>query len=112
MTAVRADGIEIPVELAITRIPLDGPPSFTGYLREITERKQAEENLRRSEAFLAEGQQLSRVGSFSWRVATDEIMWSDELYRIFDIEQVSAGDVRRYRPANPPRRRAGVQVTD
>ena len=87
MTAVRADGIEIPVELAITRIPLDGPPSFTGYLREITERKQAEESLRRSEAFLAEGQQLSRVGSFSWRVATDEIMWSDELYRIFDIER-------------------------
>ena len=86
MTAVRADGVEIPVEIAITRIPLDGPPSFTGYLRDITERKRAEEELRRSEAFLAEGQQLSRVGSFSWRVATDEIMWSDELYRIFEID--------------------------
>ena len=70
MTAVRADGVEIPVELAITRIPLDGPPSFTGYLRDITERKRAEETLRRSEAFLAEGQHLSRVGSFSWRLAT------------------------------------------
>ena len=66
MTAVRADGSEFPAELAITRIPLDGPPSFTGYLRDITERKQAEEELRRSEAFLAEGQLLSRVGSFSW----------------------------------------------
>ena len=32
MTAVRADGSEFPVELAITRIPSDGPPSFTGYL--------------------------------------------------------------------------------
>src|SRR6266481_4095027 len=41
MTAVRAGGSEFPVELAITRIPLDGPPSFTGYLRDITERKQA-----------------------------------------------------------------------
>jgi PAS domain S-box-containing protein len=87
MTAVRADGREIPVEIAITRIALDGPPSFTGYLREITDRKQAEENLRRSEAFLAEGQQLSRVGSFSWRVATDEITWSDQLYRIFEIDR-------------------------
>ena len=86
MTAVRADGIEIPVEIAITRIPLDGPSSFTGYLRDITERKRAEEKLRCSEAFLAEGQQLSRVGSFSWRVATDEIMWSEQLYRIFDID--------------------------
>jgi PAS domain S-box-containing protein len=70
MTAVRADGTEFPVELAISRISMDGPPSFTGYLRDITERKQAEEELRRSEAFLAEGQRLSRTGSFFWRVAT------------------------------------------
>ena len=56
-------------------------------LIDITERKQAEEELRRSEAFLAEGQQLSRVGSFSWRVATDEITWSEQLYRIFGIDR-------------------------
>ncbi len=87
MTAVRADGSEFPTELTITRIPLDGPPSFTGYLRDITERKRSEEELRRNEAFLAEGQQLSRVGSFSWRVATDEIMWSEQLYRIFEIDR-------------------------
>ena len=87
MTAVRADGSEFPTELAITRIPLDGPPSFTGYLRDITERKQSEEELRRSAAFLAEAQQLSRVGSFSWRLATDEIMWSEQLYRIFEIDR-------------------------
>jgi PAS domain S-box-containing protein len=87
MTALRADGSEFPVELAITRIPLDGPPSFTGYLRDITERKQAEEELRRSAAFLAEGQLLSRVGSFSWRVATDEIMCSEQWYRIFEIDR-------------------------
>lgn len=86
MTAMRADGSDFPAELAITRIPLDGPPSFTGYLRDITERNRAEKELRRSEAFLAEAQQLSRVGSFSWRVATDEIMWSEQLYRIFDID--------------------------
>ena len=87
MTAIRAGGTEFPVELAITRVPLDGPPSFTGYLRDITERKQAEENLRRSEAFLAEGQHLGRIGSFSWRVATDEITWSEQLYRIFEFDQ-------------------------
>ena len=86
MTAVRADGSEFPVELAITRIPLDGPPSFTGYLRDITERKRAEQALRRSEAFLAEGQHLGQIGSYSWRVATDEITWSAELYRIYEIE--------------------------
>src|ERR671914_714936 len=87
MTALRADGSEFPAELAITRISLDGPPSFTGYLRDITERKQSEEELRRGEAFLAEGQQLSRVGSFFWRIATDEIMWSEQMYRIFEIDR-------------------------
>jgi PAS domain S-box-containing protein len=54
---------------------------------DITERKRAQEELRRSEAFLAEGQHLSRTGSFSWRVATDEITWSEQLYRIFGFDQ-------------------------
>jgi PAS domain S-box-containing protein len=87
MTAVRADGSVFPVELAITRIPLEGAPSFTGYLRDITESKRVEQELRRSEAFLAEAQHLSRTGSFSWRVVTDEITWSEQLYRIFQIDQ-------------------------
>ncbi len=56
-------------------------------LRVITERKRSEEELRRSETFLAEGQRLSLTGSFSWRVATDEISWSEQLYRIFEIDQ-------------------------
>ena len=87
ITAVRADGSEFPVELTITRIPLDGPPFFTGYLRDITARKQSDEELRRSEAFLAEAQHLSSTGSFSWRVATGEITWSEQLYRIFEFAQ-------------------------
>jgi PAS domain S-box-containing protein len=86
ITAMRADGSEFPVELSISRIPVDGPPSFTGYLRDITDRKRAEEELRRSEAFLAEGQRLSRTGSFSWRVATGEIAWSEQVYRIFELD--------------------------
>jgi C4-dicarboxylate-specific signal transduction histidine kinase len=56
-------------------------------MKEIAERKLVEAKLRRSEAFLAEGQQLSRVGSFSWRIATDEITWSEQLYRIFQFER-------------------------
>ena len=50
------------------------------------ERAQGEAALKRSEAFLADGQRLSLTGSFSWRVATDEITWSQQLYRIYDIE--------------------------
>ena len=49
------------------------------------ERAHNEAALQRSEAFLADGQRLSLTGSFSWRVATDEITWSEELYRIYEI---------------------------
>ncbi len=44
--------------------------------------------MKRSEAFLAEAQRLSSTGSFSWRVATDEITWSEQLYRIFELDPV------------------------
>jgi len=61
-------------------------------LREVTDGLEAQvqgrtEELRRSEAFLAEAQRLSATGSFSWRVATDEITGSAQLYRIFEFDQ-------------------------
>ena len=45
LTAVRSNGEEFPVELAITRIAGKGNPIFTGHLRDITDRKRAEEHL-------------------------------------------------------------------
>src|SRR4029453_6011989 len=42
------------VELAITKIDLPGPPSFTGYLRDITDRNRANDELRASRARLVE----------------------------------------------------------
>ena len=58
-----------------------------GTSTDIDDRKRAEEKLRRSEAFLAEGQHLARMGNFSWRVATNEMLWSEQLYRIFEFNQ-------------------------
>lgn len=48
LTGMRSDGSEFPVELALTRVNLSGPPLFTGYLRDVTERKRAREDLERS----------------------------------------------------------------
>lgn len=48
LTGMRADGSEFPLELAITRVELPGSPLFTAYIRDITERKRAEEELERS----------------------------------------------------------------
>jgi PAS domain S-box-containing protein len=53
---------------------------------DIEDRKRAQEDVRRSEAFLAEAQRLTSIGSFSWLVATDELAWSEELYRIYEFD--------------------------
>ena len=53
---------------------------------DIEDRKRADEELRRSEAFLAEGQKLSRTGTFAWQPDTTKSVWSEELYRIHEIK--------------------------
>jgi PAS domain S-box-containing protein len=54
LTGMRRDGTEFPVELTITKIALPGPPTFTGYLRDITDRVRADEALQASRARLVE----------------------------------------------------------
>jgi diguanylate cyclase (GGDEF)-like protein/PAS domain S-box-containing protein len=66
LTALRADGSEFPVELTVTRTDQPGPPVFTGYVRDITGRKQAEEALRaraRQQAVVAELGQIALTGT-------------------------------------------------
>jgi PAS domain S-box-containing protein len=53
---------------------------------DIEDLKRTEFRLRRSEAYLAEAQQLSLTGSFGWTPSTGEIQWSDESFRIFQID--------------------------
>jgi len=53
---------------------------------ESRERTQAENRLRRSEAYLAEAQRLTHTGSFGWSVRSGEIRWSDETFRIFEYD--------------------------
>jgi len=56
---------------------------------DIDERKRAEEDIRRSEAYLTEAQRLSRTGSFGCRVSSGEMFWSDETFRIFGYDRVT-----------------------
>jgi signal transduction histidine kinase len=49
-------------------------------------RQLMQEKLQRSEAYLSEAQSLSHTGSFGWKVATGEIVWSDETFRIFQYK--------------------------
>jgi signal transduction histidine kinase len=65
-------------------------PSVERALREARERIELSRSaaaLRRSEAYLAEAQQLSHTGSFGWNVSSGEIYWSDETYRMVGVDR-------------------------
>jgi PAS domain S-box-containing protein len=53
---------------------------------DIDDQKRAEEELRRSEEFLAQSQRLNLTGTFAWNLDTDEITFSEQLYRIFELD--------------------------
>ena len=82
---LRKDGTRVPMLIGGASFEGDGDDGVA-FILDLSEQKRAQEELRRSEAFLAETQRLTRVGSYSWRVAKDEIKWSEELYRIYEIE--------------------------
>lgn len=85
---VRKDGSVLWVrENAKTMLRADGEPIVLVACENITERKEAENALRQSEAYLAQAQELSHTGSFGWRAATGEITWSKETYRIFQCDE-------------------------
>jgi PAS domain S-box-containing protein len=84
----RKDGNVIWAHVSSTLVPATGnaPAFLASVVVDVTERKRAEEELRRSEAYLAQGQRMSQTGSWGWQVATGSIYWSEEHYRIFGYD--------------------------
>ena len=81
----RHDGSRVPV-LVGSAVFEEGQNEGVTYVLDLRELKRTEEALRRSEAYLAEAQRLSRTGCFGWDVSSNKIYWSQELYRIFEYD--------------------------
>jgi PAS domain S-box-containing protein len=69
------------------------------------------EELRRSQAYLAEAQRLSHTGSFGWRPSTGEILWSEETFRIFQYDRTTKPTVEFILQRVHPEDAAVVQQT-
>jgi len=85
------DGQRVYVSLVATPVVVAGS-QIAEYViyRDITDRKLLENELRRSEAYLAAGQRLSHTGSWARTVATGEMYWSKEAFRIFGLDPATS----------------------
>jgi PAS domain S-box-containing protein len=111
---LRKDGSRFWADVVITALRDDegGLVGFSKVTRDLTSRKQAQEELRRSEVYLADGQRLSHTGSWALNVSSGEIFWSQEHFRIFGL------DPEKVQPSYPmllqwihPEDRVSVQQT-
>lgn len=67
----------------------------SGISTDITDRRRAEERLRRSETYLAQAQHLSRTGSFGWTVSSGELIWSNETFCILGYDRATQPTLER-----------------
>jgi PAS domain S-box-containing protein len=86
MTFFTKSGVARLISCNIDIVAFGGEKYLLATMHDITENRRAEEERRRADAYLREGQRLSHTGSWAWNVATGELFWSEEHYRIFGLD--------------------------
>jgi len=84
---LRRDGTVLDIEGSIVPFLYEGEQGGLVFVRDITDRKRAEEELREKEYILSESQSIAHVGSWEWRVQGDSsvMAWTPETYRLFGV---------------------------
>lgn len=85
-THLSKDGRLINVESSIRSIVIDGEILQQAIIRDITERKQAEIALLENEVVLKESQRIAQLGSWYLDLASNQVKWSDELYKMYGFD--------------------------
>ncbi len=80
-------GAPLWLEFESSLVRHNGGPLIQGMVRDVTERMEMVEALQEREAELAKAQRIASVGNWRWDVATGQLHWSDEVYRIFGQEK-------------------------
>jgi two-component system, NarL family, sensor histidine kinase UhpB len=86
-TLLRGDGTRVEAEFSARARFVPG--RHLSILRDVTERKKAERELEESRRRLQDAQHIAHLGSWEWDAASQELLWSDELFRIFGLERAA-----------------------
>lgn len=91
LTAIRKNGEQFPVELSVSASKIDSGWIATGIVRDISERKKAENELKATTKNLNDAQRVARIGSWELDIKTNKLIWSNEIFEIFEIDQTKFG---------------------
>ena len=110
----RKDGSTFPMELAVSETRLGEGRIFTGLVRDLTERKRAQEALLESEARLRFTLESARVGTWEWDIGSGRVEWSDNLEGIHQMQPgafdgTMDGVIRDVHPSDREALQAAIQ---
>ncbi|TQD25100.1 PAS domain S-box protein [Methanolobus vulcani] len=83
----RKDGSLLPIELNVTPSTLHGNEIKIAIVRDITERKHADENLRESEALLSKVGQIAKIGGWQFETASNKLILTPEILQIYEADE-------------------------
>jgi signal transduction histidine kinase len=96
-SAALADGVHYFSVRALPVVHAAGKSTALCLLaRDVTHRKKSMESLQKSEALLAQAEQLANMGSFDVNLETGEILWSAQLYRAFKLNPATTSLTREF----------------
>lgn len=84
---LRKDRTVFPMDLAVSEMEVGDEVMFVGVIRDISERKHVESELKHSRLSLEMAQRIARMGSWEWDIPTGKITWTDGIYSIFGLSR-------------------------
>jgi len=80
-----ADGSDLPIEMSMSVVDIDGQEFVQGIVRDISARREREQELERTKNFLQQTQEAANIGGWEYDLRSETLQWSDEVYRIHGV---------------------------